>query len=73
MPLKVSIVSASIATQAFIVHYNSRFPHWMDEFWTFQKGHSERCSRAGMSDLGTPADMLDKIVEFRASLERQQP
>jgi hypothetical protein len=73
MPLKVAIVSADIATQAFIVHFNARHPRWLDDMLDFQKEHGERCEKAGMPDLAMSGDMRTQIVEHRATLRTQQP
>jgi hypothetical protein len=67
MPLKVGIVSADIATQAYIVQYNWRYPHWLDEMLQFQKEHSERCTRAGIPDLAMDPEIRTRMEEFRAA------
>lgn len=67
MPLKVAIVSADLATQAYIVQYHRRHPDWLDEMLAFQKEHGVRCSRVGMPDLAMNAELRTHIEQSRAA------
>lgn len=67
MPLKVGIVATDVATQAYLYHFNQRYPTWMDEYFAFHIGHAARCERAGMSQLGFSPELRNMILAARAA------